>query len=371
MKMKNLLIIFLILFVMACGSGDVGTVITRPKLPALNLFPDFDAALSEEEIGASNDTGTLSAIIKTAEEEANLNIFNVWNEVVLDGSFADIRSDRNVLETYGEAIASAIEANGLEEETPEELTTITLSEEQTLVDTTAVWEVQIKAEEEATRFYFVNTETGLIQATYLVITDDEGNPEKGLFAYVNPDKLSEEATEGKRLLAIAYDFSGENVNLFVMRTEAYTEVDAAYHAQQIHEECQKDGSECTGEFLQIQDEERTLDDIGFQFTWNTLVCLADVSYTSGALVILETYEFDGPEGPNADQSNVTVGSCTPSTPSSWGTHVFTEADLIDRFNDTDPAGGTAKAYYGDGTTTTTWDTLTSSLIDTWLDASAF
>lgn len=363
----------------SCGSAgsvdeDVGTVVTRPTIPVSGLFPDFDASITETTLGGESETESLSADSFLTALDSNLNIFNVWNEVIINGSFFDIRNQREALESFGELSSEALQSAGIDEldEAPQ---TVDLEEEADLVDTTTLWSlemVEASEDDDFIRFYFSNQETSLLQATYLVKTDDDGVPVKGLFAYVNPDKLSEEATDGYRLLILAYDFEGTN-NRLVIHSEVYSDVTGRYHAQTILEECFDSSTECTGGFFQVTEEapSRELDDISFIFTWDEAdsgVCLVETDYSSGALEVVETYSFTGPEGPEADQSNVALGTCT-ATDAIFTDSVITEGHLIERYEDTTPVGGNAEDYYIDGSSKEGWNTLTPSLIDSLLDAS--
>lgn len=375
---KNLLFLFLI-FLSACASPmapgadtDVGTIIYRPTMPT-SLFPDFDSYLTETAIDSQTSSGTSTttalraltssrSVTRTpSDSEASLSISGVWEDI-FQGNLDEIRTGTQHLETFGTTFSPLITAQGFTEAT-DELQTITSTSELRLIDTTTTWNlemIQDSTNSDYIRFYFRNQETGLLEATYVVTTDSSNNPIRGLFAWTD----TSETTLGRRLFAMAFDFTNPSQNLAVIRVEKYHADLESYYTFQVHFQCDASTQNCLGEYNEILNSStsRDLAAEGVRYSWNETtqdVCIADVDYSDGTLRTAATYEFTGPD---ISTDEVVTDSCTVTQPH-WGSHIYTEADL--------PQHSTASQYYVDGISKTGWDTLTPSLIDTWLDASGF
>jgi hypothetical protein len=215
-----------------------------------------------------------------------------------------------------------------------------------------------------------------VQGTYIVAIDEAGEPTRGLFAFFNPGTL-----EGMRMVAFAFDFSDVSKAKFVARAENYLLATEDFFVYQFHQQC-SENADCFGEYLEINDPPptRSLGGVSSRMAWNDntdLVCIAQTDYSSGQLTLGKAYQFTGPDTP--EDSAVTTGCSVDTTHDAdgvaapvWGDHVFTTADLIFRDgDDADMVGGTGLQYYVDGVSLDGWNALTSTLTDTWLDASAF
>lgn len=378
-KKINFLLVAILWVLGACSGSDgaVGTIINRPGLPSTNIFPDFDSALPQPD----SDTASASLSVKWARaatvDDATAGTDTppeIWSDLFYDGDLTELHDVRNTLLNAGEIVAEAIEALSLEE-IPTTLTTISTSSSQ-LVETTAAWEIEFILEPGTTdfmRFYFRNIDTGLLQATYLAQYSD-GDAIQGIFAYVNSDALAENTGTGKRLYAMAFDFSDSTQNALVERGENYQADLARYQTTQFHYECDSSTDDCIGEPFLIDTPPPTRDfsaGSDIRFSWNATtyqVCLATMNYDNETISTGTTYSFTATTTGLPDASEIQTDVCTLSTPL-WGAHVFTVDDLLERYEDTTPVGGTSLSYFVDGYAKTGWDTLTTTVIETWLDGS--
>lgn len=198
----------------------------------------------------------------------------------------------------------------------------------------------------------------------------------GIFAYVNPtlftsnaSDLVENGADPHRLSALAFDFTNTQQALFMMRMDHRSRSLDSFISFHVHHECNLGENSCLGDFLDITTEEPTREfGTRIRFSWDIGggddICLAELGTgTVGEALIY-------PSVAAADDDSQSTGSCTLSTPF-WGEHVYTTDDLPFRYGDTDPVGGTSLTYYVDGTSKEGWDSLTDSLIDSWLEATAF
>lgn len=371
---KKAVILSLFFILISCGgqgTPGVGTSTGNPSVPQ-QIIPDFQVFISEQALGDNNTTGgSLTAYYKPSFVLSGP--ASQWEALFLQGGINDVRVQRTNVEQFGDLISTALNNAGITTAT-DTIQTVSLTSTN-LITTQAPWTIQIRRESSTSEFirlYFINTDTNEIQGTYVFITDSNGDPVRGLFAYVQPDTLSATAGDGKRLAAFAFDFTDPSENLLVMRVDQFHLVDLRYYVYHVHYECNTNNDECLGEYLEINTPEptRTFTHT-IRFSWNdttNVVCIADVTYAADSITLGTTQSFTGPSQPT--EADVTDGSCTIRTPF-WGSHVYTEADLPFRFNDTDPVGGTALMYFVDGSSKTGWDLLTPDLIDTWLDASDF
>lgn len=353
----------------------VGVIINKPRPPAMNIFPDFDVEIPETALGSELEDGDSSDEYQADTGTHSFGPLRVWTGIFLNGGITSVRSYRTRLEELGTEVVATLSEAGVTEIT-ETAQNFTIAADFTLPSGTTSWEMEIAQEpgyEDYIRLYFRSSTSGLIEATYVAQTDGDANPKRGLFAYVNPERLSADAIGNVRITAMAFDFTDESKKLLVMRQEQYQPGLGRYYAFQIHQQCDETTSTCLGEYLEIVDEApaRQIEEMNSRFSWNeatNAVCLTDVDYSSGTFATLATYGFTGPDVP--DEENVTENECSVATPH-WGAHVFTANDLVLRYEDTDPHGGTALSYYVDGVSKSGWETLTPALIDTWLDASGF
>ena len=356
----------------------MGTSVGNPVMPKESVSPDFEAAIPERALGAPESTSAArasSVAMATSGEATPTGPAAEWEAIVLNGGFEDARVQRQNFEDFGEALWDAVSAASITDVTAVPRTVVL--NEATLIATTAVWEVELMQETTDSNFirlYFTNQSTGLIQGTYLVASDASGKVIRGLMAYIDPETLSEDAKAGKRLVALAFDFSDPADSRLLMRVDHYTLGDSGelgayvYH---VHYQCNSLAETCTGEYLDIQspEPERDFGDHNIRLSWDdqsSEICTAYVSYDD-VISIGDTQAFIGPETPSADE--IETNLCLLPQPV-WGGHLFTEGDLPARFLD-DDAGGTAGRYFLDGFDKAGWDALTPELIDTWLDASAF
>jgi hypothetical protein len=175
---------------------------------------------------------------------------------------------------------------------------------------------------------------------------------------------------------MAFDFSDSTQNALIERVENYQADLARYQVTQFYYECNNTTEDCIGEPLLIGTPPPTRDfnaDSDIRFSWNTStyqVCLATLNYEDQMIDVGTTYSFTATATGLPDESEIQTDTCTLPTPL-WGSHVFTVDDLVQRYEDTTPVGGTSLAYYVDGESKTGWDALTTTLIATWLDGSGY
>ena len=356
---RHFYLILLLLTATSCNT--ITSSVATPSVPTGNVVPDFVNFIPETTLGS----GQTAALTGPATQ---------WTTDFLQGAINEARLQRTSLESYGALLTAALTAASI--------TTITSTAQTVnlssinLINTTAPWEVELLQDTHDTdfiRMYFKNSTTGKIQGTYLVISDTNGNPIQGLFAYVNPNLLVSTDGPGTRLVALAFDFSDPTQNLITMRVYQYNSTLQRNFAYHIHYQCNTVTTKCLGEYLNIQTAEptRTLASDLIRFSWNEdnqEVCVANLTYENNSAIVGATQKFTGPTQPT--DSGVTTGTCSLDTPH-WGTHAYRTTDLPQRYNDTSPVGGTAADYFVDGSSKDGWDALTPALIDTWLDASDF
>lgn len=362
--------------------GGVGTTVNKPGLPTLSLFPDFAEAFPDETLGSTSESLSLTsasfAAIGGGSTLRYLAASQLWTGVVTEGSVREGRILRSELAVFGQLTARSISEAGLGE-ADENLQSVVLQTETGvahLVDTDTAWTVQFKQESTDAayvRFYFVNGTTGLIEGTYVVKTDESGNPESGIFAYVKPSLLSATPASGRALVAFSFDLSDTARNLFALRETYYNDSRATNITYDLHQQCDASSQDCLGEYLELwNDASRSINEANnIRVSWNdgtNAVCLAEISYNGSETTSETTHSFTGPDSPS--EADVQDDVCSVTKPF-WGDHVFAEGDLPQRFEDTDPPGGTALLYYVDGVSTTGWDTLTPALITGWLTGSEF
>lgn len=372
MNRRFFLTLLLCFFTLAgCENAGTGTIVNKPKPPSENLFPDIDAylqttALIGDTTSASESTNLqTSHLVIDTDTGAGVTVQQIWDAVFRDRGVENAHLILTQLRSFGATVSDQIEAAGITELT-DTVQTLTSDSALTLVETNAVWETQAKIDEldsSLGRYYFINSATGLVHGTYRLLTNSEGTPLKAVFGFTNPDLHITGAGEGKRWVVFVYDVSDPTQTLFTLRVDHKIAGNDDYFAYQLHLQYNTETSEGLGKYLEIitTPPEREFSSFSVDFSWNDLtgeVCMTPLGSST-------RYQFTGPDTPSDDE--ITQNTCTIGTPH-WGSHTFTTEDLVLRYDDTTPAGGSALQYY-DGSSLTGWDNLTE--MDTWLDASGF
>lgn len=365
-----------VLFLVSSCTQDpsgVGTILNNPTLPKPNLIPNFEDYLPEATLGetASAASSAKSLMAESESEETLSGPAEEWSLVFIEGPVSRSRVIRSNMQEFGEAALNALTTAGITEAT-DEVQTASLGN-MTIIDTTANWNVDYVAEDDEStgekyvRMYFRNLDLdpengiGLIQASYVFKTEND-LPVKGSFAYANLEPPSEPAM---RFVAFAFDFTSSDRNLLVMRVEITG--DETFHA---HYQCDLGSKNCSGQLIEISSPPptrsftRTL-----RYDWNDSsgdVCIAYVAFGESDYTLTTTQGFTAPPTAGA----VTEGECALIAEAYWYDYVYTVDKLPLRYNDTDPVGGTALAYYIDGISKEGW-ILTPNLIDKWLRGEEF
>jgi hypothetical protein len=378
-----ILLLLLLAFFQACatlsGTSDAeyGTIINTAKLPANNLFPDFESNIPDTALASETSARYLTRTSSTESvplhlEDPTAFAVDTWSGVFVNGGISSVHNFRQELETLGTQITAANAAAGITKvkSTPQSVTVTGV-----LLNVTGTWTVEFSTDlgnNTYARFYFYNATTGEIVGTYLVDFEN-GVAVKGIFAAVDPVTLAAGADNGIRFLGLAFDFSNPQSNLIVMRMEQYHLTHGNFYTYHVHQQCDLTTTACLGEYQEIISAapERQLSEMGTRFSWqesNNAVCLADIDSTGAETATLHTYAFLGPQTPAA--SDISVDTCSVAVPK-WGGSVYRVDALPMRYEDTSPVGGTALSYFGDGRSTASWETLNADLIATWLSASRF
>lgn len=366
-------VVFLLAIFISCDGAGVGTVVNKPSLPTSNLFPDIDAYVSLTAL--LGDDSSESALVKSGHS-LNLSDSAAFERIYNNGVFLDRTEDvRNVfiqLRDLGAAVAEIAQ----EAELDETLQVFNLTTEPKLFfEVSSLWQVEMQREpsdDTFSRSDFRN-EDSLLYGTYIVQTNASLEAVKGATFYTRQDLIVSNTGNEKKVVLFAFDFTDTSKALIVMRIDRYlpaTEVNIVY---QLHVQYNAESGVGIGEYLEINTASplRELSDIGVRFSWNEstgLTCLVQApDYAAGSLDPRgPTYEFVSSGTDVPDESDVAEGVCTIATPHSGG-HVFTTEDLVLRYEDTDPFGGTAAEYYNADFLLDDFDVTTS--LDAWLDAS--
>lgn len=336
---SRFLVLLLFLAFQSCsgqGGGSstedtVGTVIDRPSTPSsltFEIFPSF----SQDNLVASLTEGS----DQTSEEEWLTMFTNLWRQF-LKGDIIAIVSDLEELQLLEQKMYE----NGLKLSGPypQEIQV----PKHFLFGALGFWDITINQEEldPALRFYFKNSKTGLIWASYY----RKINENKGILFFFNPD--STQLKLGLRSLELVFDFTDETLHLMVLRTQNWeaNELVSLYFIQQ----CDATNLICIGENLEAE-EEQVNSHMHFRYYYNDNtkeVCFGAINNLGS---VVKTFSFI--ENP---QTGVLINTCQIPKPV-WGDYIFTLQDLL--FNDT------VQAVYLDGASTTGWDEeLTSEQID--------
>lgn len=364
----------------SCGTSDVnfggGTVVSNPPtVSTTSLSPEFDERISESATLGDNASSEITSEL-TASDAAFLTDTEasyldgpagLWAETFLNGPVARFRSLRNHFQTMGERIAAAISSeSGFElSETPQ----ILRLGSRVFFDATRSWTVGIALKDDNhVKAVFRDSDTGEIGAYYLFVTNDDGIPVRGVFAYVNPDTLSANNDDLVRFLAISFDFTDSATNELTSTIDGYDTISGRYAVQHMQYQCDESSGDCLGEFLRIDSAPplREFSTRSVRLSWNEstrAICIAPVTYAGDVATLGTTQEFTGPETPDAD--NITSDTCTIAEPF-WATRAFSPDDFPNRFED-DDSGGFAAQLFGDGTSESLWDdNIATTTIDDWL-----
>jgi len=353
------------------GTSGSGTIISNPKPPALNVFPDFSSHIPDTSLYSSSSSASNLKIFKriysllvpdTMAVTANAeNAPGIWELIFVNGGFAASQEEEyNAFNSLGSEIASSMSGEGITE------VTSTAQSFRTSNDTTVgnrpyLWAGSIKLDDDFSSYiniYLADAEIGneKYYAKYSFYPNADYDPVKGIFVYTVGNSLSSD-DESRRLVSFAFDYTDSSKKLMIFRLRQYSLINEQFYSLNVHQQCNASTNICTGQYN---------DEFGenYIFTWNEStkeVCLAELDYSTGAVVIGDTAKFTGPSIP--DESEVVESGCSIEQLPEWGSHVYTSNDL---FTDSD-----ISVVYGDGTSLTSWDTyVTPSVIDGWLNASS-
>jgi len=370
---KNFFILMIIGSIFAsCGgasNGGVGTGVDNPPtVPTSSLAPDAESLILESTLGSEDDDESIIRIlgIPNQDRSGRLDLPADWPEIFTDGPVAQARIYRRSFEDWS-ADALAV----LQEDEDFELSAtpnfFNLGNAR-LIDATAPWGFAIgQRNDDAIKVVIRNLDTDLIQGYYLFETDDDGEPVRGLFSYVNPQTLAEDSTEGVHFFTLTYDFQDSENARMAITFDQYSEELGHFVLFNIKYECDAISADCLGEFLSITSRppEREFSTQSVRYGWNDdsqNICLAPVTY-SDEVALGETQEFTGPNTPNSGEIN--KGECEIDRPF-WGSTILTPSNLPRRFAD-DADGDLAGRVFGDGSTDDTWEAeLNSDTVDNWL-----
>lgn len=336
------------------GTEEVGSIISNPGYgdpQALRLFPEFDEFIVEAAITPPPEEEN------TAEKEGRPQpvAHATWKEFT-EGKLGELRLTRKRLEDFDKEVSLQMESKGIKID--DTLQTVTIDKELLLINTFSTWEITLKVEGVGERFYFKNTRTANNEATYYVERDEDGNPVRGNFAWLEP--------RGKNgaymVVGLVYDFA-DSQPLMLMRIDKPHLVlgyNSVYH---VHYVCDEERVACQGEYYGIEEPPpKRMISRAYRLSWNNStwqVCLARISYKGGAVQVLDSYQFKGPFAPMVEDVQ---GPCIPETPP-WD-HAVQPSELYVRYDD-DPALSTYTLYLGDGSTTSWESLILPEQIDTW------
>lgn len=381
-KMAFKIVFCLCLFLISCsGTSGVGVIVNKPSPPTLNLFPNMDDYVPTTALGigeAASSTSTNQALVLSD----GVTLEDLFNAVFRERGVAEKDIIQNQLQDIGEAIASATLEAG-HTELDENLVTISLSAPPPLIEISPdVLDVSMMREatdDDYSRFYFILPETGTIHATYVVKSDASGQAVRGLFGYAKEDPTAVNDGNDIRFFTFAYDVTDTTQAELVFQEDRYSPSLDRHFVNLVYIQCNQGetSTDCVGEFLEIVTDPptRTFSQFTSRFSWNEssqVICIAEADHTSGTGTVFGT--SSQLTGPIFDSSTMTENTCSVATTYDedgtpfplWGDHIFTTDDLIMRYEDTDPVGGSVIEYYGDGTSLDAWNALTPALIDTFL-----
>lgn len=379
-------ILFGLVFLFYAGCSSVnsdaggGTFVSNPPTqPTQNsLDPDFDSKFFETTLdsAADSDVSTLvtddaSWLASSAESDPAFALSEetpagAWTAIFLEGPVRRARVLRKRFSAWAERIAERVS------ESEEEFTStprVFFLEDLRLLDQTRDWNVAISVpEDNLIKVVISDSSDGAIWAYYLIAVDSVGDPESGLFAYVNPLTFDNNPESGVRFFAMAFDFNDSSENRLSLTLDDFDADEDLSVVWHIKYQCDESTKDCVGEFVGITGvpPDRTFHSRSVRYSWNddtNSICLALVNYPDGVATLGTTQSFTGPLQP--DEVDVIEGVCTIATPY-WADETFTPDDLPLREDD-DQDGGFAAALFGNGESDDTWEELLSiDLVADWL-----
>lgn len=344
--MKKGFLFFLLFFSCFGCSNKAGTGVSNPPTrPTQSLIPDFEASIPQTALTAADDNGAFEALtgaLSGTLTKALTGPASSWTNIVLDGPMRDVRYFGQYNESLGDKVVDAIN-NDTNFGITQDVSSLVL-EDTPLVDLIEDLTVDFSWYDSSEEFIkmVVRDNSDRIKAFYLVSTDGNDNPQKGFFAFANPDLVnvnSEVPISGARFLSFAFNNEDPTQNRMLVRAEVYADTLGYFVVWQIHYQCNTVVGVCLGEFLEINTnpstEARAFSPNTIRFKWseaNGSVCVAPTTYDGiNPTTLGETQEFFGPSQPS--DGDVTTGTCTIDTPS-WDSKIYSEADLLTRIEDT-------------------------------------
>lgn len=372
---------FIFLMLILCGGCNSidseaggGTFVSNPPTQPTqnNLNPDFDSKFFETTLDSSSDTD-VSSLVLDETDAADISFAlseetpaGAWTAIFLEGPVRRSRILRKRFSDWAERIADRVS------ESEEEFTStprVFFLEDLRLLDQNRDWTVGVSVpEDNLIKVVIRDSADGAIWAYYLIATDSDGDPENGLFVYVNPLTLGTDPESGVRFFAMAFDFSDPSENRLSLTLDDFDADEDLSVVWHVKSQCDESSKDCVGEFVGIagMPPDRAFHTRSVRYSWNDdtrSICLALVSYPDGIATLGMTQSFIGPSQPS--DSDVTEGVCTIATPY-WSDETFTPDDLPLREDD-DQDGGFASALFGDGQSDSTWEEILSiDLVADWL-----
>ncbi|MBU0506019.1 MAG: hypothetical protein ABII18_01625 [bacterium] len=376
--LRYILPLFIILLLVSCSgatrggqadiatTGVVDTIVLNSKKSIKSVFCNFPDKIY-----------TLEAVFPIPEEgalpESNKKYAKHIREILQQMSReknvveTNLESGWSVLESFGLVVANAIYDKSPLGFTTEEQSII-LDEAYNFLDTQDKWTLTFSTygdDSDYKKIYFVRTNTNTIQGVYIYKIDDEGEPEKGMLVFVNPKGLEGVLNNGRRLLVLAFDFTNPLENLLVVKFDRVSTGKGSLVGQ-VFMQCDEIMHDCIVEHQEINTtvpvRELSIPLIRYEWMEETEeICLASMDYRLGSIEPKLTFEYD------LETYATEVDACAVETPV-WGEHVFTQKDLLIRYDDTKPFGGTVKEIYIDGVSKSGWEAyLTPERIDSLLN----
>ncbi len=366
---------------MACsgsvGTGGmmepgVGTVVNNPSTPA-SLTIDSFARPFEDIVKVAPGYGVDGMLDFHNKTDDKSKKTMSKHGIVAQNSLLSVKKEYKLFEAFTKALGDALgdrpitdEVQSIEIFPPEDEAQAYIIDILSIVD--VVKEPGYVPSEpgyHAVRLYLKDKLYGKIYGTYILEVDDKGLLKRGDFLYYPPPYASKRAngeTPTKGLTAMAFDFSGE-VYSFIARKEVYNKKLEAYIIVDDRIECNSETLRCVSEHTDVRSPSREFGTANMRFSWDdqaSSYCISQMLYADGEKVMSTpaTLIQDEVEGEK-------VVSCTLPTPS-WDVYVIEEADLFLGYADTDPVGGSANTYIGDGLSTDNANLITLDTVNQWL-----
>jgi hypothetical protein len=355
-----------------------GTIVSNPKPPSSNVFPNFDNFIPDDSLSSSSDSAQVKTFFKylyaalvppsMAEESATVptdltaeDTPSIWNLIFTEGGFNDYEIEKNnAFNSLGSEIAAAIADAGITEITSTAQSFSTTKKTET-ADRNLKWNGEIVLDSNDSNYiniYLKETKHDTLNIKYSFTLGSDGNASKGIFAYTVGTTL-DSVNNKRRFIGFAFDFTDSSKTQMIFRLRQYQASQEEFYGLHVHQQCNVDSNYCTGQYV----DEYDINNYAFHWDENTNeICLARIDFSEDYVNVSETVQFTGPDTPSV--SDVEEDVCSLTEVPEWGSHVYSDSDL--------PTEDYVNAVYGDGDSKTSLDTyITSDFIDTWLNATQF